>query len=113
ALPMYKRVARSSPFGDGSISMLEHLLAWWRGKLLVLWLIGFMATGFIVTMTLSAADATAHIAENPFTSFTQGHEIVVTLLLISLLGAVFLKGFNEAIGIAVILVVAYLGLNVV
>jgi len=113
ALPMYKRVAQASPFGDGSISMLEHLLAWWQGKLLVLILIGFMATGFIVTMTLSAADATAHIVENPFTSFTEGHEVVVTLLLISLLGAVFLKGFNEAIGIAIILVISYLGLNVI
>lgn len=113
ALPMYKRVARASPFGDGSISMLEHLLTWWQGKLLVLILIGFMATGFIVTMTLSAADATAHIVENPFTSFTQGHEIAITLLLLTLLGGVFLKGFGEAIGIAILLVTSYLGLNVV
>lgn len=113
ALPMYKRVAAASPFGDGSISMLEHLLTWWQGKFLVLCLIGFVATGFIVTMTLSAADATAHIVENPFTSFTRGDEVIVTLVLISLLGAVFLKGFGEAIGIAIILVVIYLALNLV
>ena len=113
ALPMYKWVASASPHGDGSISMLERLLTWWQGKLLVLCLIGFMATGFIVTITLSAADATAHIAENPFTRFLQGAEVPITILLIGLLGVVFLRGFSEAIGIAVGLVLVYLALNVV
>ncbi len=113
ALPMYKRVATASPRGDGSISMLERLLKWWQGKFLVLCLIGFMATGFIITITLSAADATAHIEENPFTSFLLGYEIPITLVLIGLLGVVFLKGFGEAIGIAVGLVAIYLALNAV
>ena len=113
ALPIYKRVAVASPHGDGSISMLERLLGWWQGKLLVLCLIGFVATGFVITITLSAADATAHIAENPYSSFLAGYEVPVTLALISLLGLVFLKGFGEAISIAVGLVSVYLALNVI
>jgi hypothetical protein len=113
ALPMYRRVARESPHGDGSISMLERLLPWWQGKLFVLCLIGFVATGFVITITLSAADASAHVTENPYTDFLHGSEIAITLVLIALLGAVFLKGFTEAIGIAVGVVVLYLGLNLV
>jgi hypothetical protein len=114
ALPMYRRVAAESPHGDGSISMLENLLSRWKGKLFVLALLGFATTSFIITITLSAADATAHIVENPFvvdhTNF-EHHRIIVTTVLIAALGAIFLRGFKEAIGIAVILVAIYLLLN--
>src|SRR5512140_2961411 len=114
ALPIYQRVARESPHGEGSISMLEHLLPWWQGKLFVLALLGFLATDFIITITLSAADATAHLIENPFApTFFHNQAVPITLILLALLGAVFLKGFKEAIGIAVGLVVLYLTLNAV
>ena len=114
ALPMYRRVARESPHGDGSLSMLERLLTYWPSKVLVLALIGFVATGFVITITLSAADASAHLVENPFLAEAlHGQEVWLTLVLLVLLAAVFLKGFGEAIGIAVALVVAYIGLSAV
>lgn len=114
ALPVYRAVAQQSPHGLGSLSMLERLLPGWRGKLLVLFLLGFVATAFVVTITLSAADATAHILHNPFVpEALAGWQVPVTLALIAALGAVFLLGFSEAISIAVILVVVYLGMNVV
>ncbi|HEX5706289.1 MAG TPA: hypothetical protein VFX96_03280, partial [Pyrinomonadaceae bacterium] len=123
ALPIYARVAAESPHGEGSISMLENLLSRWKGKLFVLALLGFVATDFIITITLSAADATAHIIENPYVHQlfaarawdieASAWHVGITLVLVALLGAVFLKGFKEAIGIAVLIVVAYLLLNLV
>src|SRR6188768_1416817 len=104
ALPVYRCVASESPNGEGSIAMLERLMSFWKGKIFVLVLLGFAATDFIITMTLSAADATAHLVENPHVpALFDGHEVAITLGLLALLGAVFLRGFTEAIGVAVLL----------
>ena len=113
ALPLYRRVARSSPNGLGSIAMLERLFPEWGGKVFVLVLLGFATTDFIITMTLSAADAAAHFVHNPFAPTWLTSQMFVTLLLLAMLGVIFLKGFKEAIGIATLLVASYLFLNAI
>ena len=113
ALPIYRQIARLSPHGEGSISVLEQLLPRWRSKVLVLCLLGFAATDFVITITLSAADATAHIVENPLMPHWVDQPVAVTLLLLAALGAIFLRGFREAIGVAVAIVISYLFLNVI
>ncbi|WP_405873993.1 amino acid transporter [Streptomyces zaomyceticus] len=114
ALPVYRRVAEESPRGEGSIAMLSRLLSFWKGKLFVLTLLGFAATDFLITITLSAADASTHLVENPhLEEALHNKQVLITMVLIALLGAVFLKGFLEAIGVAVVLVGVYLALNAV
>src|SRR5690348_5719913 len=113
ALPIYSRIAALSPRGQGSLSMLEEVLPRWKGKAFVLCLLGFAATDFVITITLSAADATAHIIGNPFVPPRFDHPVALTLVLLGALCMIFLKGFKEAIGLAVILVAIYLVLNVI
>jgi hypothetical protein len=113
ALPMYRRVADMSPYGQGSILILEKLFPRWKGKALVLSLLGFAATSFVITITLSAADAAAHLVENPLTPSWLQDQALITIGLLLLLGAIFLRGFQEAIGLAVVIVIAYLALNTV
>ncbi|MFH8839037.1 amino acid transporter [Streptomyces sp. NPDC017868] len=114
ALPVYRRVAEESPRGEGSIAMLARLLSFWKGKLFVLTLLGFAATDFLITITLSAADASTHLVENPhLESALHDKQVLITMILVALLGTVFLKGFLEAIGVAVALVGVYLALNAV
>jgi len=119
AYPVYAFVASRSHEGQGSIGMLANLVRGWWGKLLVLTLLGFAATDFVITKTLSAADAAKHLIENPnwplATDDAHDHsrqQLYVTFLLLVLLGAFFLRGFREVIGLAVGITVVYLALNV-
>jgi hypothetical protein len=112
AAPVYAEVAGRSYMGQGSIAMLERLLRGWFGKVFVLALLGFGATDFVITMTLSAADAAKHALENPFLHPLLGeHQVGTTLALLLLLAIVFLAGFREAIGLAILVGAPYMLLS--
>ena len=114
ALPVYWQVAGRSYAGLGSIALLENLLPGWWGKFMVLVLLGFATTDFVITMTLSASDAAHHATQNPFLHSLLGDaDLGITLVLLALLAAVFLKGFTEAIELATAVCIPYLLLNVV
>lgn len=116
AVPVYRYVAGSSPFGQGSIAMLERLVRGWGGKMLILVLLGFAATDFVITKTLSAADAAEHLIHNPLWSQAPGllrHQVLLTMILLVMLGASFMRGFSEVIWLAVVIVAVYLSLNLV
>jgi len=49
ALPIYRHVAGETPDGVGSIGMIERMFRGWGAKLVVLVLIGFAATDFVIT----------------------------------------------------------------
>jgi hypothetical protein len=117
ALPIYRHVAGETPDGVGSIGMIERMFSGWGAKLVVLVLIGFAATDFVITKTLSAADAAAHLISNPIyageaPAWMQG-QMAVTMFLLVLLGAMFLKGYGEVVGLATVLVIAFLGLSAI
>jgi hypothetical protein len=114
ALPVYREVAQRSYAGLGSIAILENLLTGWTAKLMVLALIGFATTDFVITMTLSAADAAEHAVANPFLHPYLAHShLSLTLGLLTLLAIVFLIGFREAILLATMVAVPYVLLNVI
>ncbi len=114
AVPIYAAVAKRSYAGQGSIALLENLLPGWTGKILVLVLLGFAATDFVITMTLSAADAARHAIANPILHpFAGDSRMRVTLGLLVLLAIVFMAGFREAIRVADYVAIPYLALNVV
>ena len=65
ALPVYLYIAGNAPPGQGSAALIEKHITGWHGKTLVLVLLGFAATNFVFTRTLSTADAAVHVVQNP------------------------------------------------
>ncbi len=120
ALPVYWYVCGRSHTGQGSIGMLAKLVSGWGGKTLVLVLLGFAATDFVITKTLSGADAAVHLIKNPHWPLDVPDDatktkqaIYVTSFLLILLGASFMRGFREVIGLAVVIVTVYMALSAV
>jgi hypothetical protein len=135
AVPVYLYVVGRSPHGNGATGLLENLVQGWIGKLLILVLLGFIGTDFVITRTLSVADASAHILSNPALQWWEQHhegvraaaptwlqadilwnkQIVMTVLL-SVIGFVFWaalrRGFTPwLLKLTVGVVVAYLFLT--
>lgn len=114
AVPVYSEVAKRSYAGQGSIALLENLFTGWKSKVFVLVLLGFAGTDFVITMTLSAADAARHAIANTYLhQYVGDSPILLTLGLLFLLAIVFFLGFSEAIGLAQVVAVPYLVLNVI
>lgn len=112
AVPTYIAVSRRSYTGQGSIAMLENILSGWKGKIIVLILIAFVVTDFVITITLSASDAAAHIIENPYLVSYIGHaNLSISIFLVILLGVVFYLGLREAIAIALMMTIPFLFLT--
>jgi hypothetical protein len=115
AVPVYRHVASLSPRGQGSIALVESLLRGWKAKFAVLVLLGFAATDFVLTKTLSAADAAEHVVHNAlwaqYAPELLRNQLDVTIFLLVVLGAVFLRGLRQMIGLAVGIVGVYLLLN--
>ncbi|MHB1426184.1 MAG: hypothetical protein ACYC3I_23720 [Gemmataceae bacterium] len=72
ALPVYLYVVGRSPHGRGATGLLESHVSGWKGKLFVLLLLGFVATDFVMTRTLSTADASKHLLANKHTQTVVG-----------------------------------------
>lgn len=67
ALPVYLFVVGRSPHGTGVTGLMEKHLSGWSGKLFILFVLGFVATDFVITRSLSTADASKHLIANEYT----------------------------------------------
>lgn len=65
AMPIYWYLAGRSRDGRGTAGIFEEHVPGWRGKILVLTLLGFAAADFVITRSLSLADAAIHLIHNP------------------------------------------------
>jgi hypothetical protein len=113
AVPVYWYVVGRSADGRGGIGLLERCASGWRGKLLLLVLLGFVATDFVMTRTLSVSDAAAHVAANPvYREHAEGairNKEVIRGWMPELLAGRFFDFWNEQLLITLVLSVAGFG----
>ena len=114
ALPVYWYVVGRSPHGKGGIGLLEQCARGWRGKMLLLILLGFVATDYVMTRSLSVSDAATHILGNPIYQeradwVVQNRETVRNWLPDALRGR-FFEFWNEQLLLTVVLSVLAFGL---
>src|SRR5438045_2079603 len=57
ALPAYLYVVGRSSDGRGATGLMQKSITGWRGKFLILVMMGFVAADFIITRSLSTSDA--------------------------------------------------------
>jgi hypothetical protein len=109
AVPVYWYVVGRSPHGHGATGLLESLVHGWFGKALVLVLLGFIATDFVLTRSLSTADAAIHLIHNPMwkehVEWVGNHKADVRGWLPSFLQGRFLDFWNEQVVITMLLAV--------
>jgi hypothetical protein len=114
ALPVYLFVVGRSPHGQGATGLLESHVHGWGGKILILILLGFVTTDFIVMRTLSVADASKHLIHNPYwaervDSLLENKESIREALPPRLRGE-FFDWWDEQLVVAVLLTVIGFGL---
>lgn len=99
ALPVYLYVVGRSFRGEGAVGLLERRLHGWRGKLFILAILGFIATDFVLTRSLSVSDAATHLLANPIyqghSQWVMAHKEAVRAWLPPLLAGSFFDFWSE------------------
>jgi hypothetical protein len=114
AVPVYFYVVGRSPHGEGGTGLLDHNLHGWVGKCLILFVLGFVATDFVVTRTLSVSDASSHILHNPYwqehSAWVIKNKEMVREALPGFLQGRFFDFWNEQLVLTVLLSILAFGL---
>jgi hypothetical protein len=110
ALPVYWYVVGRSPHGKGGVGLLEQGAHGWGGKLLVLVLLGFIATDFVLTRTLSVSDAATHLLNNPYYVDLAPKREAIDRLFTGEWGQAFAAFWSEQLVVTVVLSVLAFGL---
>jgi hypothetical protein len=113
AVPIYAYVVGRSPEGEGATGLLDRVVHGWLGKVLVLVLLGFVATDLVITRTLSLSDASVHITHNPIwrreVAWSAANRETMRSWLPAALQGGFFDFWNEQLVLTVILSVAGFG----